>query len=302
MAPHALPPHTLALAVAGLLSNSITWGLSWIAFRSLGAQGVHPLWATAGIYTVSLAVLVASRPGAFVELLRTPVLWWIVLASGLNNACFNTAVAIGDVVRVVLLFYLMPVWAMVLAAVLLGEAITARTLGRLALALGGAMAVLYQPGAGLPVPHTLAEFLGLAGGALFALNNVLLRKLSQSSEAARATAMFTGGMLLSTLVGTGLAVSGVIAWPLGAGLAALGTLAFWSVLFLVANLGLQIGASRLPANVTSVIMLTEVLVASGSAWLAGAAELRPQDLVGGALIITAPWLIRDRIPRLSTAH
>lgn len=287
------PNRLMPLAVAGLLCNSLVWGMSWIAFRGLGAQGIHPLWATAGIYAVSLAVLVASRPGAFLEVLRTPALWWIVMASGLNNACFNTAVAIGDVVRVVLLFYLMPVWAMLLAAVLLNEAVTPRTLARVALGLAGAMLVLYQSDAGVPVPRTLAEVLGLAGGALFALNNVLLRKLSQASEAARATAMFTGGTLLAACVGGALALSGAIAWPTGAGLGALGTLAVWSALFLVANIGLQIGASRLPANVTSVIMLTEVLVAAGSAWLAGAAELRLQDIAGGALIIATPWLIRD---------
>ena len=41
-------------------------------------------------------------------------------------------------------------------------------------------------------------------------------------------------------------------------------------------------------------MLTEVLVATGSSWLAGATELRTPDLVGGALILAAPWLFADR--------
>ena len=74
----------------------------------------------------------------------------------------------------------------------------------------------------------------------------------------------------------------------------LGTLALWTGLFLVANVGLQIGAARLPASLTAVIMLTEVLVASASSWVAGTAQLRTQELIGGALILAAPWIARRR--------
>jgi EamA domain-containing membrane protein RarD len=56
------------------------------------------------------------------------------LATGLTNASFNMAVAYGDVVRVILLFYLMPVWTVILARLVLHEAITPRSLARVALA------------------------------------------------------------------------------------------------------------------------------------------------------------------------
>jgi len=41
-------------------------------------------------------------------------------------------------------------------------------------------------------------------------------------------------------------------------------------------------------------MLVEIIVAAASAWWMGAAELRVQDFIGGALIIATPWLIRDK--------
>jgi len=100
---------------------------------------------------------------------------------------------------------------------------------------------------------------------------------------------------LPALAATLLAAGGGIAWPVFTAPGTFQVLALWSVLFLFANLGLQYGAARLPANITAVIMLAEVLVASASAWWAGAAELRMQDLIGGALIITAPWLFADRV-------
>ena len=78
------------------------------AMRELAALGLHPLWLTGFIYSIAVVVLVLARPSAPGHVLRNRSLWWLVLASGGTYACFNWGVAIGDVVRVVLLFYLMP--------------------------------------------------------------------------------------------------------------------------------------------------------------------------------------------------
>jgi drug/metabolite transporter (DMT)-like permease len=287
----------LWLAVAGLLANATIWGLSWIPFRSLSGSGIHPLWATGIIYALAAVILAAARPAALRELLQGTGLLWLALASGLTNALFNSAVAFGDVVRVVLLFYLMPIWAVLLARWLLGEPFTARAMLRIAIGLSGAVLVLHEPGMGLPMPRSLPDWMAIAAGAAFALNNVMLVKLSSNSAPARTLSMLSGAVMLPVAVAALLSYGGAIGWPaLGAG-GALATLALWSLLFLLANLGLQHGAARLPANVTSVIMLSEVLVASGSSWLAGAAELRAPDLIGGVLILGAPWLFADRRTR-----
>ncbi len=63
-----------------------------------------------------------------------------------------------------------------------------------------------------------------------------------------------------------------------------------AVAFLAGNLALQYGAARLPANVTAVVMVTEVLFAAGSAVLLGAGTLTPPLLLGGALIVGATLL------------
>ena len=54
-----------------------------------------------------------------------------------------------------------------------------------------------------------------------------------------------------------------------------------ALLFLAGNLALQYGAARLPANVTSVVMLTEILFASISALALGGGHLDGQLLGGG---------------------
>lgn len=278
------------LAALALTFNAFTWGVSWWPFRQLEGQGLHALWATALIYSVAVLAITLARAVAWRQLLATPSLWWLVLASGATNAAFNWAVTIGDVVRVVLLFYLMPLWAVLLARWLLREPLTAAAALRVGLALAGAAIVLRPADGGWPVPHTLAEWLGVVGGAAFALNNVLLRREAHRPEAARALAMFVGGALVALVLALVLGAQGrVPAPPAPAAAWMLATLGM-GLWFLLGNVALQFGAARLPANVTAVVMITEVLFAAVSAVLLGAGALTPQLALGGALIVGAALL------------
>ncbi|MBC7446218.1 MAG: DMT family transporter [Polaromonas sp.] len=281
---------TAGLAVGALLVNALVWGVSWWPFRELERHGLHPLWATAIIYTFSLACLLLVRPGAFGELLRHPSLWLLAVAAGLSNVGFNWAVTTGDVVRVVLLFYLMPAWVVLLAWPLLGERPGAGSLLRLALALGGLAIVLKTPDSPWPVPDSLADWLALMGGFSFALTNILLRRLNQTPGAARILAMFGGGMLMAAGVALTGTVMGLIAVPPAPGSAWVGVAALISLAFLSGNLALQYGASRLRASTTSLVMLSEVVFASASSVLLGASELSNHMLLGGGLILLAVLL------------
>jgi drug/metabolite transporter (DMT)-like permease len=285
---------TFAAPALALVLNAIVWGCSWWPFRQLEARGLHPLWATVLIYAVAVLAILALRPRAFGQLLRAPVLWTLVLASGTTNAAFNWAVTIGDVVRVVLLFYLMPLWTVLLARLLLHEPLTRHAAARVLLALGGAAIVLWPAGRSgweaLPLPRALPDWLGMLGGFSFALNNVMLPREARRPEEARALAMFSGGTLVAGALALTLGGHGLVpplpapapAWMAGVALLAL--------LFLAGNLALQYGAARLPANVTSVVMLTEILFASASALALGGGRLDAQLLAGGALILLAALL------------
>lgn len=264
----------------------MVWGLAWWPMRQLEAAGLHPLMATAAIFTLAVGVLTAWRPAAWQEVLTHPSLWIIVLAAGTTNASFNWGVTQGDVVRVVLLFYLMPLWAVLLARLLLKERITPMAMARVALALGGALMVLWPRQGGLSLTLHPTDLLGLLGGLSFALNNIMLRRESARSEAARGLAMFAGGAIVSGVLALSLGYAGLpppaapwIAWVLGL-----------VVVMLAGNLALQYGASRLPAQATSIIMLTEILWATGSALALGAGQMDAQLALGGALIIASAAL------------
>ncbi len=297
----AASPHPSFAPIAALVVNAFIWGVSWIPFRHLDSLGLHSLWTTAWIYAIAALLVVARHPDAVRQVLRSRWLWLLGLATGLTNASFNWGVTIGDVVRVVLLFYLMPVWAVLLARWLLREAIDAGALWRVALAVAGAAIVLWQPGSPLPLPRSLADWLGLAGGAAFALTNVLLRRQAAQPAQGRALAMFAGGIVVPgalalVLAATASAKPSLVAWPtLDAGIAIVATLT--ALLFLVANLSLQYGAARLPAGVTAVVMLSEVPFAALSAVLVGGEALSAKTLAGGALIVVASTLAAVAKPR-----
>jgi drug/metabolite transporter (DMT)-like permease len=280
------PGGRLAPALA-LVVNAFVWGVSWWPFRALQQEGVHPLWSTALIYLLAFVGFVVLQRWALPELLRTPALWLLALAAGLTNVGFNWAVTIGDVVRVVLLFYLMPAWAVLLAWLVLGEKPSAAGIGRLLLALAGVATVLDTAGTGLPWPSALAEWLALMGGFSFALTNVLLRRLDFVTPGSRVLAMFGGGMVLAGGVAlVGVAQGSVAALPELAPRGWLIALVLASG-FLAANLALQYGASRLPSHTTALVMLSEVVFASLSSVALGAAELSTRTLAGGAMIVAA---------------
>jgi len=277
------------LPVGALVCNAFVWGVSWWPFRELQSLGLHPLWSTALIYFFCLACISAWRPASWRSFAQHPQLWWLAVAAGLTNVGFNWAVTVGDVVRVVLLFYLMPAWSVLLAWALLGERPTRASLLRLLLAMAGVLIVLKEPGSPWPVPQHAADWLALMGGLSFAATNVMLRRLEHTPDASRMLAMFGGGAVLASgaaLLGLAGGIVPAPVWTSAWVPVALGL----SLAFLVSNMGLQYGAARLAAGTTAIVMLTEILFASASAALLDAAEFSPRTLLGGSLILLAAVL------------
>jgi drug/metabolite transporter (DMT)-like permease len=275
--------------VLGLLLNALVWGLSWWPLREMQALGLHPLWSSGLIFGLALVVLSFWKPAAWRQLLDTPALWTLMIAAGLTNVGFNWAVATGDVVRVVLLFYVMPAWSIPIAWWVLGERPTQGSLMRLLLAMAGVLIVLKTPDSPWPIPQSVADWLALIGGLSFAITNALLRKFNHTPDSARMLAMFAGGAVLASAVAAlGLSVQMLPAPSLqSSGIAVFVGL---SLAFVISNMALQYGAARLTSSTTSLVMLTEILFTSVSAALLGAADFSPRIFWGGSLIVLAALL------------
>jgi drug/metabolite transporter (DMT)-like permease len=282
------------LAVLALALNALVWGLSWWPLRQLDANGLHPLWATAAVFALATLVLTFISPQGWRHFHQYPQLWWLMAASGLTNIGFNWAVTTGDVVRVVLLFYLMPTWSLLLAWWMLGERPTRGALMRLSLALVGVLLVLKTPESPWPLPQDLPDVLALLAGFCFALTNIWLLRLQHTPESSRMVAMFGGGALMAVVCAilatwadvipalSMLATNDISAWaPYVLGL---------SAAFLVSNFTLQYGAARLSAHATAMVMMSEVVFASVSSVALGASTLSWRIGLGGGIIVLAALL------------
>jgi drug/metabolite transporter (DMT)-like permease len=282
-----------ALPYLCLLFNAMVWGLAWWPFQTMHAHGVAAPWATSMIYGLLTLLTVVLVRGSWRSFVSHRVLWLLALSAGLTNVSFNMAASVGDVVRVILLFYLMPAWTVLLAWRFLGERPSTAGLLRLVLAFGGMALVILPQGAsvqsltaGIGVPECLA----VLGGFGFACTNVILRRSFHTPSMARVLAMFVGCMAVGLITAsTGYALGYFPPIPSPDGVWVTCALAM-AVLVAAGSWALQFGAARVPTGTTSLILLSEVLFASGSAWLLGATALTPRMLLGGVLIVTGALL------------
>ena len=275
-----------SLPVVSLLAGASLWGVVWYPYRLLGAAGLDGAWASALTYGVALVVGTAIFLGHWRDVMRAP---WACLAMGLaigwSNLAYVIGVLEGEVMRVLLLFYLAPLWTVPLAHVLLGERLDARGGAVMAIAMAGAAVMLWHPGLGVPWPASRAEWLGVAAGFLVALGNVLVRALADLRDSTKSLAIW-GGVTAAAILYLPWAPTttesamrvAAVSWgiwlPVGLALVAM-------------SLALQYGLSRVPANRAIVILLFELVVAAFAAyWLAGE-TLRTQDWIGGSLIVAA---------------
>ena len=264
-----------------LLYAATFWGLVWYPARWLEQAGVAGVWQTLVSYGSALAVMLLARGFPLRGLGRDPwAVGVLVLAAGWTNVAFLLAVIGDQVVRVLILFYLSPLWATLLGHWLLGERLRPLTWLALALGLGGAVVMLYRPDV-LQQPVGRGDWLALSAGFAFAVTNVMTRRLQGLSDQVKTELAWLGVVLVSLamllLERDPLPRADWTGW---AGAVALGVPGF-----LLSTLAVVYAVSRMPVQRSSVIMLFEVLVGALSAWWLAGETLGLREWLGGAMII-----------------
>jgi drug/metabolite transporter (DMT)-like permease len=276
----------VSLPALGLFLGAAIWGVVWYPYRGLAEAGIDGIWASLFTYGFALVAGVAAFPRHAAALRRAPPLALLLgLAVGWSNLAYVMAVLEGEVMRVLLLFYLAPLWTVPLARVLLRERLDARGYAVMGLAFAGALVMLWHPAAGLPWPQSRPEWLGLGAGFCFALGNVLVRHLSGMSDISKSIVIWAG-VVVAALAYVPLSPAGGGA-ALSAALAQAPLVAAIGIALVALSFALQYGLSRLPANRAIVILLSELVIAAIAAYLLAGESLRLQDWVGGALIVAA---------------
>ncbi len=270
-----------------LFGASVLWGLSWWPLKTLhaaGFEGVSLICACFGLLSLVLTPAFFRQRAQWRA--HKAQLLWIALFGGAANLSFAYAMIVGDVVRVMVLFYLLPIWGVLGGRFILKESVDAWRWLAVALAVTGACIVL----GGFEVwrqPPSWIDLIALASGFFFALNNLAFRAVQSVPVASKVSALFYGCFILSALTllfsaGGFHGGDSLNAW--------LGLAAYALCWMLAANFGSQWGVTHMEAGRSSIIIITELITAViSAAWILGKL-LTPGELAGGALILAAAMI------------
>jgi drug/metabolite transporter (DMT)-like permease len=270
-------------AILSLLAGALVWGVIWYPYRILrdaGIDGVVALAITYGVAFVSGLFFFRRELASFSP---SWTLLWLALASAGCNLGYVLATLNGEVVRVLLLFYLAPLWTVLLSHFLLGERLNRFGAFVISLSLAGAATMLWHPRIGLPVPQDAGDWFGLGAGFSFALLNVLSRRAQGVSIEIKSMATFAGAVL----VGMALVLAGFAQPQMPDSPTIWLLLGLIGCVLLVVNLVVQYGLARVAANRAIVIMLSEVGFAALASWLLAGEVIGHREWVGGAMIVAA---------------
>jgi drug/metabolite transporter (DMT)-like permease len=269
-----------------ILLSTFLWGTLWVPVRGLHANSANGAWATSLGFLLPLLVLL---PPALVGWQRTPGGLRSCAAAGfwlaLGIALYAEGVARGQVARVVLLFYLTPVWSIMLARIALQQPITHRRLATIALGLAG-MLVIFAGGGGSGV--SLADGMGLAGGIAWAIALVAANRHASPTSFERVVAQFLFLAPVYFLVASlpGAESAGGAVSPGAAD--ALPWLLTFSLLWMLPVVWLTVfAAARLEPGRFAILLMFEIVVGIASATLLANEPLGAREIAGALLVLGA---------------
>lgn len=281
------PQHKI-FPILALLCGATIWGLVWYPYRLLEQAGLAGEISTSITYFVALllglAIFNKSVRPALIFNGQGHLLFFICFFAGWANIAYILGILLGEIMRVLLLFYLAPLWTILFSWLLLNEKLSKYGYFVIALSLTGAATMLWQPNHNFPLPSSSGDWLGLLGGIMFALVNVLVRKDQSHSIEVKSMAICFG----AALVGLGCTLVMDLSLPvaevtsntwlllLGVGLA----------MFMM-SMVLQYGLTHTPANQAIVILLFELFVAAIAAFFLVNEAMSLMEWVGGMMIISA---------------
>ncbi|MFA5371406.1 MAG: DMT family transporter [Sideroxydans sp.] len=290
-----MPTKRNVLPVAGVLSGALVWGLIWYPYRILQDAGVSGVMATFLTYFLALLWGAFVLPRVWRE--RSTIGGWallLALSTGWANLGYVLGMLQGEVMRVLLLFYLAPVWTILFSYWLLSERLNRYGYAIVVLSLGGAFNILWRPGLGFPLPQNPAEWLGLSAGMGFALSNVVSRRAGHISVEVKSFSLWIGTAILALpflLWQGGMAVQvasiTTLSWLL---------LALMGVVLCATSFAVQYGVTHLPANRAIVLFLSELVFAAVSSWLLAQESMGWREWIGATLIISASLMSGRLVP------
>ncbi len=214
--------------------------------------------------------------------------WWLLglaLTAGWANFGYVLAMLNGEVMRVLLLFYLAPVWTILFSYWLLGEKLNRYGYLVIALSLSGAFVMLWEPSLGLPLPNNFSEWIGLSAGMGFALSNVFALRASHLSLATKSYSIWfgTAGVAIPFVWWQG----GISAQVFAINMQGWILLVLLGLVLCAISYAIQYGIAHMPANRAIILFIFELVFAAIASYFLADEVMQLRDWIGAALIISA---------------
>ncbi len=286
------------LPVISCLIAATLWGVFWYPLRVLEGLGLPGLWATLIIYVSAFMpmwpLFWKQRHG-----LQSHRLLFVLIGifAGWTNLAFILAMLEGHVVRVLLLFYLSPIWILIFGFIFLHERLSLIARFSLLISFIGALVILWPSENNMFLHLNKVDLLAVSSGIAFAAHNVVVRKIGDVPIILKMGSAWIGVLVL-TIIGLSLSQASPPEFS-GASLA---------LALLVGSVGMSLmtytalyGVTHLPVHRSAAIMLFEVFAGAVSAALLTEEILTLREWTGGLLIMFAAWLtIRDLMNNTAT--
>lgn len=273
-----------------LIYGALCWGIIWYPYRLLNDVGLSGVQSSLLSYSLALiigGVLFWRRVKSIVQVPASA--YWLSLIAGWTNLAYVLAIIDGEVMRVMLLFYLSPLWTLLLARVWLHEPWHKPQLLAILLSLLGAVLMLTDGQWMWPWPQSLSDWLALSAGIGFSLTNVMTRFSTHLTLAAKGMLVWLGVFTLSFIVllwqssfGGAVFVATTALTPQTCII-----LLMIAVLLVSATLLVQYGVTKIPAIQASVLFMTELIVAAIAAYFLAHETMSVIEMIGGCCIIAA---------------
>jgi len=268
--------------------SGIAWGLYWIPLRLMDEAGVYAAWSTVMFYAVPLIFFLPWTRKQWSRIRSCKAAYhWIGITTGISLVLYANAMLYTEVVRGVLMYYLTPVWSLLLARVVLGEVITPPRIASIVLGIAGLLAILGIDQGNL-LPRNIGDWMGLSAGIGWAVAAVLLRQ-DDGSHAHEFSGLY---FFYGTLAAVGLALS-----PIAGDIKIPEMSAILDVLpwFIIVGPVLLIpgiysafwGAPHLNPGVVGLLFMTEISVATITAALWANEPFGLREVTGVVLISLA---------------
>ncbi len=276
----------MSLPVILLFIASFGWGLTWIPIKFFHDNGLPGIALVLVAFT---ALAIVFLPFFIRQFSHWRSQWHFILLiaffGGMANLAFQMAVSYGDVIRVMILFYLLPVWSVLGGRIFLHEKIDRLRMLAVALALTGAFMIL----GGVRIfdsPPGWIDFWAIVSGFALAMNNITFRATQSLNMISKVSAVFLGCALMAGIYYLLADVELPEAENTTLGLAVFYGIA-WITLI---TFGTQWPVTKIEAGRASIIIVTELVVAVVSSAILLQQGLSLLEITGAVMVISAAIL------------